>query len=256
MKVSAAAIVALVSVASAAPATPNGLDKRQVTANELTSGSCKKITLIFARASTEIGNMGESMGPAVCSGLKAKFKGEVACQGVGGAYSAGLMDNVSTSGTSKGAIAEATKMFTTAASKCPESIIVAGGYSQGTAVMENAIMGLPDNIRSKVVGVVLFGYTKNGQTKSNIPNYPKEKLMVLCRSDDGVCGGALAVTAGHFGYLMDGSGTKATNFLVEKINSAGKGGSSGSESSSSESKPKAAKGGGLSGLAKGKGGSI
>jgi cutinase len=68
------------------------------------------------------------MGPTVCSGLKSKFKGDVACQGVGGAYSAGLMDNVSASGTSAGAISEALKMFTTAHSKCPNSIIVAGGY--------------------------------------------------------------------------------------------------------------------------------
>jgi cutinase len=59
-----------------------------------------------------------SMGPAVCTGLKGKLgAGNVACQGVGGAYSAGLMDNVSASGTTAGAIAEATKMFTEAQSK-------------------------------------------------------------------------------------------------------------------------------------------
>jgi hypothetical protein len=68
------------------------------------------------------------MGPAVCSGLKAKFRGEVACQGVGGAYSAGLMDNVSIKGTSEGAIREATKHFTTASTKCANTVIVAGGY--------------------------------------------------------------------------------------------------------------------------------
>jgi len=236
-------VAVLAGLGFAAPPTPPiHLDKRQFTSNELTSGTCKKVTFIFARASTEIGNMGESMGPSVCSGLKSKFKGEVACQGVGGAYSAGLADNVSTSGTTAGAIAEATKMFTTANSKCPETKIVAGGYSQGTAVIENAISKLPDNVRSKVLGVVLFGYTKNGQTKSTIPNYPKDKLLVICRSDDGVCGGALLVTIGHFGYLADGSGTKATNFLVEKING---GGSSGGGAS-----PK-----GLGGLGKAKGGS-
>lgn len=70
------------------------------------------------------------MGPAVCAGLKTKYgRNEVACQGVGGGYSAGLMDNVGTVGTSSAAIAEATKMFTTANSKCPQSTIVAGGYS-------------------------------------------------------------------------------------------------------------------------------
>jgi cutinase len=69
------------------------------------------------------------MGPAVCSGLKQKLgAGSVACQGVGGAYSAGLMDNVSAKGTSEAAIKEAQAMFNLAQSKCPQSTIVAGGY--------------------------------------------------------------------------------------------------------------------------------
>jgi cutinase len=69
------------------------------------------------------------MGPEVCGGLQKAFSKErVACQGVGGAYSAAIMDNVSLKGTSEAAIAEAKKMFTTADTKCPKSIIVFGGY--------------------------------------------------------------------------------------------------------------------------------
>jgi len=193
------------------------------TSNDLLNGGCKAITLIFARASTEPGNMGGTMGPAVCSGLKNAYPAKVSCQGVGRPYTAGLADNVGAKGTSSAAINEATKMFTTANSKCPNTLIVFGGYSQGTAVMMNAVKGLPANIKQKVLGGVLFGYTKNKQTGGSIPNYPKDRVKVFCdetspgRFGDGVCGGTLNVNAGHMVYMRNGDGKKAVAFLKSKI---------------------------------------
>jgi hypothetical protein len=103
----------------------------------------------------------------------------------------------------------------------------------------NAISTLPENVRSKIVGVVLFGYTKNGQTKGTIPNYPTENLKVFCTKGDGVCWGQLNVSGGHFAYIGtfpsslipsfickpnlmysnigNGDGTTATKFLLDKI---------------------------------------
>jgi len=217
------AIVALAALTLAMPQARTGS-----TSNELKSGSCKPVILIFARASTEPGNMGGSMGPIVCNGLKKDFPDKVICQGVGQPYAAGLPENVMPAGTTPQAIGEATKMFTTANSKCASSIIVFGGYSQGTAVMMNAVKGLPANIKEKVVGGVLFGYTKNAQTKGSIPGYPPEALKVFCnpaagstsRYNDGVCGGALNVNGGHFAYMGNGDGPKSIEFLKSRITPA------------------------------------
>jgi hypothetical protein len=52
MKFSGFTLLTLIGIAAAIPA----LNKRQTTANDLKQG-CKKVTLIFARASTEPGNM-------------------------------------------------------------------------------------------------------------------------------------------------------------------------------------------------------
>jgi cutinase len=69
------------------------------------------------------------MGPQLCWGLKNAFPESVACQGVGGAYDAGLIDNLLPAGTTREAIAEGKKMFELAIEKCPNTKIVAGGYS-------------------------------------------------------------------------------------------------------------------------------
>jgi cutinase len=94
--------------------------------------------------------------------------------------------------------------------------------------MMNAVGKLPANIKSKVVGGVLFGYTKNGQTKGTIPGYPPDQVKVFCnpspsnpgKFQDGVCGGALNVNGGHFAYMGNGDGPKAVAFLKSKIDPA------------------------------------
>jgi cutinase len=91
--------------------------------------------------------------------------------------------------------------------------------------MMNAISTLPADVKSKVVGTVLFGYTKNGQTKGSIPDYPQSRLKVFCDKEDGVCWGKLNVSAGHFAYVRDKSGPEAINFLVGQINGGGRGSS-------------------------------
>lgn len=64
-------------------ATP--VDKRQslagVTQNGL-SGGCKGMTVIFARGTTELGNVGSVAGPPFFQALSDKMGGDIAVQGV------------------------------------------------------------------------------------------------------------------------------------------------------------------------------
>lgn len=69
------------------------------------------------------------MGPGVCSSLKNDLGSDkVACQGVGGAYTAQLLPNILPQNTDPASIKAATDMFDLANTKCPNTKIVAGGY--------------------------------------------------------------------------------------------------------------------------------
>ena len=61
-----------------------------------------------------------------------------------------------------------TSLFELANTSCPNSKIVAGGYSQGAALTAATIRDLNSSIRNKIVGVVLFGYTKVRTWTSNL----------------------------------------------------------------------------------------
>ncbi|KAG9191835.1 cutinase [Alternaria panax] len=201
------------------------LEVRQdsATSNELETGSsaaCPRTIFIFARGSTEAGNMGTLVGPFTGNALKSAYgASNVWVQGVGGPYTAGLAENTLPAGTSQAAIREAQRLFNLAASKCPNTPITAGGYSQGAAVMSNAITGLSAAVQNQIKGVVLFGYTKNLQNGGRIPNFPTSKTAIYCETGDLVCTGTLVITPAHLLY-SDEAAVQAPIFLRAQIASA------------------------------------
>jgi cutinase len=217
-----------VASASALPTSSEtlvALEGRQagsITRNDLSNGAagdCPGQIFIFARGSTELGNLG-TLGPRVASALESSFgRDGVWIQGVGGAYRATIGDNALPRGTSRAAIGEMTSLFNLANTKCPSAKLVAGGYSQGAALAAATIEDLPSNIRDKIAGTVLFGYTKNLQNRGRIPNYPAERTKVFCNVGDLVCTGSLIVAAPHLAYQSDASGP-APQFLIQRLNAA------------------------------------
>ncbi|KAL2140130.1 hypothetical protein VTI28DRAFT_4212 [Corynascus sepedonium] len=221
----AAGLAAALPAPSVEVSNAADIEARQLssTRNELENGnsaSCPSVIFIFARASGEPGNMGISAGPNVASVLESSYRNDIWVQGVGGPYRAGLADNALPAGTTQAAINEAKRLFQLANSKCPDAAVVAGGYSQGTAVMSNAISELAGTpTQEQIKGVVLFGYTKNLQNRGRIPNYSTDRTKVFCNIGDLVCAGTLIVAPSHFLYTTESLG-EAPRFLKSQIDAA------------------------------------
>lgn len=139
----------------------------------------------------------------------------VACQGIGGGYSADVADNLLPDGTSKAAIEEGLRLFNLAHSKCPNTTIVGDGYSQGAALVHGIAKGLSPAVQDQVAGLVTFGDTRNGEDAGHIPPFPDEKVKIICLPLDGVCGELLIPNLEHleyFPFFEDGA-----KFLISRI---------------------------------------
>ncbi|KAI1851322.1 hypothetical protein JX265_000444 [Neoarthrinium moseri] len=203
----------LASPVSVAPA------KRQTgtISNEFTVGGCRDVIFIFSRGSTEVGNMGAIVGPEVSDRLKAAFgSSKVATEGV--TYAALLSTNFLPGGADLAGISLMTSLLTRAATQCPNSKIVAGGYSQGAAMTHRAVEQLSSSVISRIAGIVLFGDTQYEQENGRIRNYPTQNTKIYCALGDLVCDGTLIITAAHLTYGADAS--DAARFLVSRINAA------------------------------------
>jgi len=100
------------------------------TQSEIKSGSfqCKKAALIFARGTGEPGNMGYVVGPPLAAKLKQELNNDILIQGAD--YSTNFMG---------GGAKEMVKLSKQVISKCPNTKIILGGYSQGAMQVHQAL---------------------------------------------------------------------------------------------------------------------
>lgn len=175
-------------------------------------------------ANTSI-SQGTVVGPQTCAAIKDNLGADqVACQGIGteDGYAAALAPNFQPQNTDDQSIKAALDIVNLATTQCPQSTIVMGGYSQGSAVVDNAIQQMPAATQSKVAGVVVWGFTRAEQDNLQIPGYPVAQTKVFCAQGDLVCNNTLTITAAHLSYGRNADESGA--FLAQMAKQAGTGG--------------------------------
>lgn len=150
---------------------------------------CKKNIVIYARGTTEIGVLGEVVGPFLKNNLSPSSDWEVC----GVYYTANLSGDYCV-GLPGGMVAR--DMLVGAAAKCPDSKLFMSGYSEGGMVSHNAVAYSPENIKKRVSGVVVWGDPFQG---APIKGY-SGPILTYCASGDDVCTGNFVIGFTHLAY--------------------------------------------------------
>ncbi|OCK80869.1 carbohydrate esterase family 5 protein [Lepidopterella palustris CBS 459.81] len=212
---------------SALPATPlapiNGLSLRAFatthlasralsdsTQNDLTNGSpCKPVTIIFARGTTETGNVGTLAGPPFFQALGTQIgANNVAVQGVD--YPADIPGFLA-GGDAAGSQLMA-QLVGQAQTQCPSTKLVMSGYSQGGQLVHNAAKMLTAAQTGFVNSVVIFGDPDNGQAVGSIS---AANVNVICHQGDNICQGGDLILLPHLTYSENA--TSAATFVAGKV---------------------------------------
>jgi len=173
------------------------LTGEQETYNDL-SGACKEYTVVFARGTTEPGNVGILVGPPFFDALREKLGSDnVAVQGVND-YSASI-DGYLEGGDPAGSQSMASEIEQ-AYAQCPNTKLVASGYSQGSQIVHNALALVPADVGSWISSVVVFGDPDDGQA---IPNVSESKVDTYCNVGDDICLNGDLILPAHLTYGLD-----------------------------------------------------
>ncbi|KAJ7091290.1 cutinase-domain-containing protein [Mycena crocata] len=179
------------------------------------SGECRKCTFIFARGTTEDGNVGARIGPPLIAELRAALGTKnIAAQGVN--YTADF-EGAFSGGDEAGSIKMA-NLIATAANKCPSTKIVVSGYSQGAQLVHKATRRLNKTVAVRINAVALFG-DPYYPTNKTVDNVPADQTISFCHENDVVCnpaGGDLFDYTDHLNYNRDAK--NASKFILAHLN--------------------------------------
>ncbi|USP82775.1 hypothetical protein yc1106_10049 [Curvularia clavata] len=154
---------------------------------------CTDMTIVFARGTGEMGNVGTVSGPPMFKAIRSKLgDGRVTVQGVD--YAASAAGNANLGGDGGEKMAALVKQ---AKSQCPNTKVIVSGYSQGAMVVHNAFSkGLS---AADVSGAVMFG---DPLKRAAITGLSADKIKQFCGTADMICGGGGdgGATGSHISY--------------------------------------------------------
>ncbi|KAK1976648.1 cutinase [Colletotrichum cereale] len=187
----------LLAVLGTAYASPVAIQPRQAdfSGNQQDgfTGPCQSMIVVFARGTTEGGNVGTLAGPPFFQALSAQVGGALAVQGV--EYPADIP------GFLAGGDADGSRMMAAltekAVTNCPDSSVIMSGYSQGGQLVHNGAAMLPPAVVAKVAGAVIFGDPLNGKPVQGVP---AAKTKVICHNGDNICEGGNQIRRAHLTY--------------------------------------------------------
>ena len=191
-----------------APASCLGITNG-TTDNDVVNGVCKKLTLIFARGTTENGNIGDIVGPPFVDSLVSMLgEAQVAVQGVNN-YLADVQGFVA--GGSVTGSQNMANLIAQTMKQCPGTKLCVSGYSQGAQVAHNAAKLITQAQTDFINSVVLFGDPDNGQAFGKVP---ASKVSTDCHLGDDICLHGDLILPPHLDYCLDAN-TEA-RFVVQK----------------------------------------
>ncbi|KAF1924392.1 carbohydrate esterase family 5 protein [Didymella exigua CBS 183.55] len=186
------------------------------TQSDVTNGSgCKAMTVLFARGTTEIGNMGTVAGPPFVSAIGKMMGGaqNLAVQGI--QYPADVPGFLA-GGDARGSMLMA-KMVGQVMTACPNTALVMAGYSQGGQLVHNAASMLTADQSAFVKSAVIFGDPNNGDAVGKVG---AASTKVICHTGDLICAGQSVILAPHLTYGRDAN--TAAAFVMSTAGTAAK----------------------------------
>ncbi|KAK3627262.1 hypothetical protein LTR56_013754 [Elasticomyces elasticus] len=167
---------------------------------------CTALTVIFARGTSESGNIGFVAGPPM-------FKQLISDLGASKLTLQGVVHPADAAGNANcGAAGDAAMAKEVSTMHCSSTKVVFSGYSQGACVVHNALQ--PQGVdASSIAAVVVFGDPFQSQSVGSIPS---SNVLKLCAFENSICGtpSGGASEAGHTSYGCEAS--TAASF-IEKI---------------------------------------
>ncbi|EQB53657.1 Cutinase [Colletotrichum fructicola] len=191
-----AALLALLGTATSTPITKRQADFSGNTQNGLQGGACANMIVVFARGTTERGNVGTIAGPPFFQALSAQVGGNLEVQGI--EYPADVPGFLA-GGDANGSQEMAT-LTQQAITNCPNSAVIMSGYSQGGQLVHNGAAMMPAEMTAKVAGVVIFGDPLNGQAVQGVD---ASRTKVICHNGDNICEGGNQIRRAHLTYGND-----------------------------------------------------